>query len=202
MALTRVQFVEATQNDAELVELKKFISISRFNKILAPVPANLKVYKNIIDEVNEADDGILLRGQRIIVPRSLRNLVVDLAHSGHQGIVKTKSLIRSRVWFPGIDGLVERKVASCINCQTNTLKQNYEPLRPSKMPEGPWLNISGDFFGPIDECEYWFVNYDEYSRWVTVNILKSIKGEKFIPILEELFKMFGSPKVYKTIPIS
>jgi hypothetical protein len=33
----------------------------------------------------------------------LRKRVVELAHGSHQGIVKTKRLIRLRVWFSGID---------------------------------------------------------------------------------------------------
>ena len=39
---------------------------------------------------------------------------MSLAHEGHQGLVKTKALIRERVWFPGIDRLVEQTVESCL----------------------------------------------------------------------------------------
>jgi hypothetical protein len=196
MILTRAQITEATKKDVELVKLKEFIR-TRHSPTIS-VPESLKAYANIIEEVNSADDEILLRGQRIIVPRSLRNLTVDLAHTGHQGIVKTKTLIRSHVWFPGIDGLVERKVTRCLSCQTNAPKQYYEPLRPSRMPEGPWRNVSGDFFGPMSDGAYWFVNYDKYSRWVSVHLIKTVKGDKVIPVLEELFTTFGVPAVYKT----
>ena len=41
----------------------------------------------------------MLRDHRIVILKSLRKRVVELAH----GIVKTKRLIRSRVWFSGID---------------------------------------------------------------------------------------------------
>ena len=37
-------------------------------------------------------------------------MLKELAHLGHQGIVKTKQLIRDKVWFPGIDKLTEDKV--------------------------------------------------------------------------------------------
>ena len=40
-----------------------------------------------------------------------------LAHVGHQGIVKTKCLIREKVWFPGIDKMVKDKVDNCLACQ-------------------------------------------------------------------------------------
>ena len=51
-------------------------------------------------------EGIVLRGHRILLPKTLRSRVIDLAHAGHQGMVKTKRLIRSRVWFEGIDNAV------------------------------------------------------------------------------------------------
>ena len=38
---------------------------------------------------------IVLRGTRIVVPRELQKRVLDLAHEGHQGIVKTKERLRS-----------------------------------------------------------------------------------------------------------
>ena len=41
----------------------------------------------------------------MVVPTKLQERVVELAHQGHQGMVKTKRLIREKVWFPGIDAL-------------------------------------------------------------------------------------------------
>ena len=127
MCLTRKEILEATEKDSELQELKKYIASS----VSGRLPTSLVSYCHVINEVNEGN-GVLLRGQRIIVPKSLRNLVVDLAHIGHQGIVKTKVLIRSRVRFPGID----RKVQECKSCQANATKQNFE------MPDGPRATFS------------------------------------------------------------
>ena len=36
---------------------------------------------------------------RIVIPPSLQNHAVQLAHEGHQGIVKTKQLLRQKVWY-------------------------------------------------------------------------------------------------------
>ena len=52
---------------------------------------------------------VALRGTRIVVPRNLRRRVLGLAHEGHQGIVKTKGRLRSKVWWPGIDKEAEKK---------------------------------------------------------------------------------------------
>ncbi len=71
-------------------------------------PERLSAYKRVYDELNVTKDGLLLRGQRLVVSYSLREKIVAIGHMGHQGIVKTKTFIRSCVWFPGIDQLVEQ----------------------------------------------------------------------------------------------
>ena len=46
---------------------------------------------------------------QIVIPEKLRQRVLRLAHEGHQGIVKMKERLRSKVWWPGVD-----KDAECI----------------------------------------------------------------------------------------
>lgn len=73
-----------------------------------------------VREYNEVKDkllvykGTILRGNRVVVPNTLRDRAVDLAHVGHQGIVKTKRLIREKVWSLGVDKMVKGKVNSCL----------------------------------------------------------------------------------------
>jgi len=52
-----------------------------------------------------------------VVPKKLHRRVLDLAHEGHQGIVKTKERLRSKVWWPGIDKDAGRKCKECFGCQ-------------------------------------------------------------------------------------
>ena len=193
--MTREQIATATEEDRELQELKLFLQ--KPSKP-ATMPKDIQSYKNVVAELNTSADGVILRGQRIVIPKTLRNLTIDLAHTGHQGIVKTKSLVRSQLWFPGIDSLVERKVQRCHSCQTTQNRQQFEPMKPSPMPDGPWCSVAGDFFGPLDDGIYWFVNICEYSRWVTVHEIRNTKAQIVIPILEELFATYGTPKTYKS----
>lgn len=46
---------------------------------------------------------ILLRGNRIVIPKSLRPKVLELAHEGHPGESAMKRRLRSKVWWPLID---------------------------------------------------------------------------------------------------
>ena len=92
---------------------------------------------------------IVLRGRRIVVPATLQQEVLKLAHSGHQGIVKTKALLREKVWFVIIDKKVEKLVNSCIPYQSVIARPKREPLRMAELPVGPWCSVACDFKGPL-----------------------------------------------------
>ena len=162
------------------------------------LPSTLAEYKFVKDELSVTSSGIILRGSTILIPTSLRQRVLELAHGGHQGIVKTKTLIRSRVWFPGIDQAVEHLIKTCIACQANSDQMSFAPLLPSEMPPAPWHSVSGDLYGPMDDGFYWFVNYCEYSKWASVERVNSTSSDAIEPILENLFDHFGVPVEYKT----
>jgi hypothetical protein len=49
----------------------------------------LKHYLPVINELTYIGD-LILRGTRIVVPTALRKRVTEIAHEGHQGIVKMK----------------------------------------------------------------------------------------------------------------
>jgi hypothetical protein len=87
---------------------------------------------------------IILRGNRIVLPERLWERTLALAYEGHQGIVKTKMLLRQKVWWPGIDAQVERLIKVCIPCQATGLKARPEPLLMTTMPEKPWQVVHID----------------------------------------------------------
>ena len=78
--------------------------------------------------VNESRD-MVIRNNKLVIPRNLLQQVLSLAHEGHQGDRKVKSYLRSRVWFPGMDTVVEKEVKQCIPGQANTGRSTVEPLR-------------------------------------------------------------------------
>ena len=57
---------------------------------------------------------LLCRAERIVIPEGrhekndmeLRDWMVDIGHSAHQGVDATKRQIRVRLWFPGMDRAV------------------------------------------------------------------------------------------------
>ena len=78
---------------------------------------DLTAMKSIRDELTVHSDNILLRNNRIVLPKTLSQRAVNIALKGHQGVAKTKAFLRSKVWFPGMNGVVEEAVKNCASCQ-------------------------------------------------------------------------------------
>ena len=71
-------------------------------------------------------DGLILKGDRIIVPSTMRKEILSSIHHGHQVIETIKNRARSAVYWPNINKLLE-VVRCCDACQEFQRKQSAEP---------------------------------------------------------------------------
>lgn len=155
--------------------------------------------RSIKDELTVYNETLLMKNDKLVIPKSLREKAIKLGHEGHQGIVKIKSYIRSKVYFPNMNSEIESAIQKCLACQSNSNEPRpREPLRMSELPSGPWLNISADFCGPLENGDYLLVLIDEYSRYPIVEIVRSTSANTVIPVLDKIVSMFAIPKVIKT----
>ena len=99
------------------------------------------------------------------LPKALRRRAVKLAHEGHQVISKTKSLLRTKVWFLYIDSLVKEEISLCRECQLNDERIRPEPLQMTKIPERPWEYLRADFEGPLHDGQMALIVQDEPFRF-------------------------------------
>ena len=105
------ELVTKTSEDLTLTQVRLAIRTNNWDDI--NIDPMLRCYHNIRDELSVVDDTIVLRGTRICIPEALQKRTIELAHQGHQGVTKTKGLLREKVWFPNIDHQVETKVEEC-----------------------------------------------------------------------------------------
>ena len=139
-------------------------------------------------------DGLVLRGDRIVVPNTLQNKIVKIAHEGHLGITKTKNLLRSRVWFPKMDKITEKVIRNCMACKVTTPQTARLPLKMTELPKGPMAKVSSDFYGSLPTGEYVLLVNCLYSRYPMVRIVYPTSAKAVIPKLEEIFSEFGYPE--------
>ena len=185
---------QETQQDALMMEVMKMIMGEKPGR----KEQELWSFKLIKDELS-INNGLLLRGDRIVIPRRLQKKIIRIAHRSHQGIVKTKALLRETVWFPGIDRQVEQAVQECILCQAATRsKSTQAPLKMTILPDGPWEELSADFHGPLSTGDYLLVVIDDYSRFPEVEVVASLNAKTVIPKFDAIFARHGIPKIVKT----
>ena len=200
-AMSIDEVIEETKNDKTMQALQTVIKSNhwhRLDEFDSEIRREIELFKNVRNELCISSKGLILRGSRIILPRSLRKQAVDLAHEGHQGITRTKQLLREKVWFPMIDHLAETTVSQCIACQATTGNTVREPLNMTELPKAPWTNVSIDFSGPYKTGEYILVVIDDYSRYAEVDIVHSTSANAVIPKLDRIFSAFSIPEIVRT----
>lgn len=189
-AVSRSELVSETARDEELQQVKLMIGGKSHVRV--------GQYAHVRDELTTKADGLVLRANQIVIPAGLRERVTQIAHSGHCGIVKMKKLLRTFVWFPQLDRWVEQYVAQCRECQLNTPARAKTPCQMSPLPEGPWLELSMDFFGPMRNGRYVMVLIADYSRYPVAKIISSTSAATVTRELDEIFSSMGIPDKLKS----
>ncbi|CAB4021606.1 Hypothetical predicted protein [Paramuricea clavata] len=146
MTLEEIQ--AATDSDRKWKGLRAALKLNKWDYDV------VRPFKNVKDELTVTSTGIVLRGSRVVIPKSLQQRAIDIAHETHSpGITKTKALIREKTWFPDIDNLVKTTVDQCIPCQAISEQTSPEPLAMTNIPKGSWELVHLDFYGPLPSSE-------------------------------------------------
>ena len=164
------QVEEASGQDPLLTSIREALKTGNWEQLRGTT------YKAVRDELWVLGY-LVMRGNRIVMPESLRDRTIQVAHEGHQGMVRTKARLREKVWWPQMDEQVENAVRACHPCQLVGPRSKPEPIRSTTLPEGPWTDVA------IDLCEilggdHLLVIIDYYSRWPEVVLLEKTDASR------------------------
>ena len=90
----------------------------------------LKLYYKVAGEIS-VTEGLLLRGNRLIIPQSLRKEMLERLHEGHLGIVKCRARANCSVWSPNLSVQIQEKIERCDICNKEKTNQP-EPMLQSE----------------------------------------------------------------------
>ena len=150
-----------------------------------------RVYHAVAAELS-VEDGLLLRGCRIVIPTSLRQDILRRLHTGHQGIMKCRERARQSVWWPGLSAQLEKMVRNCEEC-CKYQSQRAEPLMPSVLPELPFQKVGTDLFEWKKRVYLLLVDY--YSRYIEIALLNSQTAAEVIAHMKSIFVRHGIPEL-------
>ncbi|KAJ8869576.1 hypothetical protein PR048_028568 [Dryococelus australis] len=105
--------------------------------------------------------GIVLLGNKIVVPREIWLGLLKQAHEGHMGIKKTKLRARQLYYWADLSAEVEEFVKRC-----SIRLNSKEPLHPWPIASRQWERVATDII------TYWGVSYlvviDAYYNWLEI----------------------------------
>ncbi len=155
------------------------------------VPDVVKPYISVASELT-VENGLLMRGSRVVIPAALRMSMLDKIHAGHQGITKCRERARHSVWWPLLSKQLEEVVKSCPECLKNSFPRA-EPLIPSKLPELPWQKVGSDLFEWKKSTYLLIVDY--FSRRIEIARLNKLTSEEVIVHTRSIFARHGIPEI-------
>ena len=163
-----------------------------------PAPRTLKGDQKICHSVAAeltVSDGLLLRGQRLYIPRALRQDTLARLHAGHQGIVKCRARAATSVWWPGLSTQLASLVNECSVCRP-LRPVAPKPLLPSDAPNLPWEVLGSDLF-EWNGAHYLLV-VDYLSRFPEIAQLPETSSSTVISRLKSIFARHGIPKILRS----
>ena len=187
-ALSARQIERASAEDVTLQKISKSITTDEWMNV--PGYAAVKHELWLLGE-------LVMRGNRIVIPESLWDQTILLAHEGHQGMVRTKSRLREKVWWPDMDRQVEKLIRSCHACQLVGPRQKPTPVKSTVLPEGPWTHLAADLL-ELSGGDHLLVIIDYFSRWPEVFFLKKTDASRVIKCMETAFNTHGLPHSLRT----
>ena len=134
------------------------------------------------------NDGLLLKGSRLVIPTTLRPDILRHLHDGHQGVTKTKENAANSVWWPGVSSDIDRMVQTCPEC-AKTRRARIEPMKGTPFPKRCWSVVATDFFY-LDGKQY-ILAIDYFSRDIEVHQVTKANAAETIEFLKSVYARHG-----------
>ena len=198
-ALPDAEIRAASEADPALKEVREAI-LTGWPDAARKCSPTLRQFFDVRHELQLRDDNIVLRGpDRVVVPVALIDKYLQVAHRSHEGIVRTKQLLRSLAWWPGMMRATTDLIRDCPTCQAKdaVLSQSARPapLQPVPLPDRAWSKLGIDVVGPIagapPSARYAITVIDYASKWPEVALTSSVETDDVISFLSTLWSREG-----------
>lgn len=181
---------EATEKDDTLQLLKRTIMDGwpEDKQLLSPL---LGAYYPLRDELTVAD-GVILRGNRVVIPFGLRKTLKESIHSSHLGINGCQRRARECLYWPNMSTDIKDIVSQCSICRELETAQQRETLRSHDIPDRPWAKVGTDLFS-LEGKDY-LITVDYFSNFFEIDRLHDTTSTAVIRKLKGHFARYGIPE--------
>ena len=180
----------ATAEDATLQRLYQVV-MNGWPELRRSIPEDVRPYWNMRDEMSTSD-GLLFAGERIVIPESMRQEMLQILHEPHMGMEKTKSRARTAIFWPGMSRAIEDTVAKCSTCLHFARSNPKEPMIAHDIPDGPFVKVAMDIMS-FKGRDY-LVVVDYYSKFPGLALLENKTSECVIAHVKSISARHGIPE--------
>ncbi|XP_028417000.1 uncharacterized protein K02A2.6-like [Dendronephthya gigantea] len=152
------QLKKATEEDETLQALKAVI-LKGWPETKQELSTLVTPFFSYRDELL-LHDGLLFKGERVIVPERERKSIKEQLHVSHLGGDSMLRRARECVFWPGMSAEVKQLASDCDACQSYARAQQKETLMPVEA-KLPWEIVGADLF-TLDNKDY-LVTTDYFS---------------------------------------
>ena len=150
---------EATASDATLSLLMEHLQ-GGFPNQGRDLPLELRPFQRYADSLC-CVDGVILMGNRIVIPKSLQPSILRALHSVHQGVGAISTRAADSDFWPNITTDIIRIREECTHCHRAAKSNPMQPPCDITPPDYPFQRICADYFS-FNNTEY-VVIVDRYS---------------------------------------
>ena len=184
----------ARANDPTMVTLQSVIT-SGWPENRSEIPQELRPYWNFRDELSTVR-GIILKGEKVVIPHSLRKEMLNKIHTAHLGVVKSKQRAKDVLFWPGMGKNIENLISNCETCLQYQASNSKETMMSDEPPARPWESVSTDLFSLNGE-DYLLI-VDSYSHFIEIAKLHSTSSRLVIRHTKSVFARHGIPRIVKS----
>nr|XP_054768172.1 uncharacterized protein K02A2.6-like [Lytechinus pictus] len=188
-AARRDELEKQTQADPELRKLMESVK-EGWPEMKQDADKEIRQYWQYRDDIT-TEGGLLFKLQKVIIPSSMRKLMLEKLHQSHQGVEKTKRLARDVLFWPGMNADIAELVERCDICSRHRASNQKEPMHGHDLPGRPWQKIGSDLF-EFDGSTY-LILVDYYLNYFEINKLTSTSSKAVIAICKQQFARHGVP---------
>ena len=136
-------------------------------------------------------DGVILCGERPLIPTSLRLEVLEHLHGAHHCVTNMLARATQAVFWPGMKADVTAHRANCRSCTVRAPSNPAPPPTEPEQPDFPFSHIVADFF-QVDAT--YLAVADRYSNWLSVFKLKKDDSAHMVEAFRRYFSRWGVAK--------
>ena len=178
-----------TEEDVCLQKLKSAV-LEGWPEHKEETPSAIREFWAIRDEIS-AQDGVLFRSQRVIIPKAMRHEMLRRIHCNHVGGDTCYRQARETLYWPGMRGEIKDYVQQCSVCNEYAHEQQKETMMSHPLPTRPWQLVSMDLYSYA--AQNFLLVVDHYSDFWEIDLLPDLSADTTIRRCKAQFARHGVP---------